>query len=108
MANPLVRVPPRMLPQNFWVHSLLLSLGPQAIRKGWEPPEARRKVAMRRYPVAYPSPVMLPPQPQFSLPTPQYFTLKGSGDPLAARSSESELPLGRSEEHTSELQSPMY
>ena len=83
-----------MLPQNFCVHSLSFPFGPQAIRKGCVPPKGRRNVAKRRYCVAYSSPVMLPPQPQFSLPTPQYFTLKGSGDPLAARSSESVLPFG--------------
>ena len=38
---------------------------------------------------------MLPPQPHSSLPTPQYFTRNGSGDPLAARSSERALPLGK-------------
>ncbi len=32
---------PAMLPQNFWVHSLLLPLGPQATRNGRASPKAR-------------------------------------------------------------------
>src|ERR1035441_6169290 len=61
MANPLGRVPPRMLPQNFWVHSLLLPLGPQAIRKGWVPPKARRQGAKRRDAAARVAPDLLGP-----------------------------------------------
>ena len=39
-----------------------------------------------RYSVAYSPPLMFPPQPHDSLPTPQYLTLKGSLSPLLARS----------------------
>jgi hypothetical protein len=48
-----------------------------------------------RYWVAYSPPVMFPPQPHDSLPTPQYLMLKGAFSPLAARSSAREIvPAG--------------
>src|ERR1700761_718183 len=48
-----------------------------------------------RYSLAYSSGVKFPPQPQLSLPTPQYCTLYGSGDPPAARTSaQVVLPAG--------------
>src|SRR5258708_18596727 len=48
-----------------------------------------------RYSAAYSPPVMLPPQPHDSLPTPQYLTPKGSLSPLPARSSAREsVPAG--------------
>src|ERR1700730_18416152 len=52
-----------------------------------------------RYSLAYSSGVKLPPHPQLSLRTPQYCTLYGSGDPLAARpSAQVVLPAGELED----------
>src|SRR6266404_2438958 len=68
------------------VHSQLFSLGPEATNDNLLPYSGTH-VAKRRYSTAYSCAVKLPPQPQDSLPTPQYCTLKGSLNPAAARSS---------------------
>ena len=71
MAKPLGRRRALMVSKNFRDQLVSLPLGPQAIRKGCVSPKARMYVEKRRNSVAYSSGCMLPPQPQFSLPTPQ-------------------------------------
>src|SRR6478672_5016934 len=80
--------------RNPRVQSHLSSLGPEAMNDTFCPYCGTQAVYLRNS-TAYSCAVKFPPQPQDSLPTPQYRTPNGSAYPAAARmSARVVLPAG--------------